>query len=103
MKSYSIILLKDSSKGVHQYHLGGKFIFFLLLLFLTGAVSLSWIYFDQYLKIANQRQLLEKQELAKSAYQKQIDNDLLEIFVSAKLYSLVQYPSQAFLFPVWKR
>ena len=73
MKSYSIILLKDSSKGVLQYHLGGKFIFFLLLLFLTGAASLSWIYFDQYLKIANQRQLLEKQELAKSAYQKQID------------------------------
>ena len=73
MKSYSIILLKDSSKGVHQYHLGGKFIFFLLLLFLTGAASLSWIYLDQYLKIANQRQLLEKQELAKSAYQKQID------------------------------
>ena len=73
MKSYSIILLKDSSKGVLQYHLGGKFIFSLLLLFLTGAVSLSWIYFDQYLKIANQRQLLEKQELAKSAYQKQID------------------------------
>ncbi len=73
MKSYSIILLKDSSKGVHQYHLGRKFIFFLLLLFLTGATSLSWIYFDQYLKIANQRQLLEKQELAKSAYQKQID------------------------------
>ena len=73
MKSYSIILLKDSSKGVHQYHLGGKFIFSLLLLFLTGAASLSWIYFDQYLKIANQRQLLEKQELAKSAYQKQID------------------------------
>ena len=73
MKSYSIILLKDSSKGVHQYHLGGKFIFFLVFLFLTGAASLSWIYFDQYLKIANQRQLLEKQELAKSAYQKQID------------------------------
>ena len=73
MKSYSIILLKDSSKGVLQYHLGGKFIFSLLLLFLTGAASLSWIYFDQYLKIANQRQLLEKQELAKSAYQKQID------------------------------
>ena len=73
MKSYSIILLKDSSKGVHQYHLGGKFIYFLLLLFLTGVASLSWIYFDQYLKIANQRQLLEKQELAKSAYQKQID------------------------------
>ncbi|MDC0229941.1 M23 family metallopeptidase [Deltaproteobacteria bacterium] len=73
MKSYSIILLKDSSKGVHQYHLGGKFIFFMLLLVLTGAASLSWIYFDQYLKIANQRQLLEKQELAKSAYQKQID------------------------------
>ena len=73
MKSYSIILLKDSSKGVLQYHLGGKFIFFLLLLFLTGTASLSWIYFDQYLKITNQRQLLEKQELAKSAYQKQID------------------------------
>ena len=73
MKSYSIILLKDSSKGVHQYHLRGKFIFFLLLLFLTGAASLSWIYLDQYLKIANQRQLLEKQELAKSAFQKQID------------------------------
>ncbi len=73
MKSYSIILLKESSKGVHQYHLGGKLIFFLLLLFFTGAASLSWIYFDQYLRIANQRQLLEKQELAKSAYQKQID------------------------------
>ena len=73
MKSYSIILLKDSSKGVLQYHLGGKFIFFLLLLFFTGTASLSWIYFDQYLKITNQRQLLEKQELAKSAYQKQID------------------------------
>ena len=73
MKSYSIILLKDSSKGVHQYHLGGKFIFFLLLLFLSGTASLGWIYFDQYLKIASQRQLLEKQELAKSAYQKQID------------------------------
>ena len=73
MKSYSIILLKDSSKGVLQYHLGGKFIFFLLLLFLTGTASLSWIYFDQYLKITNQRQLLEKQELAKSSYQKQID------------------------------
>ena len=73
MKNYSIILLKDSSKGVLQYHLGGKFIFFLLLLFLTGTASLSWIYFDQYLKIANQRQLLEKQELAKTAYQKQID------------------------------
>ena len=73
MKSYSIILLKDSYKGVHQYHFGGKLIFFLLLLFLTGAASLSWIYFEQYLKIADQRQLLEKQELAKSAYQKQID------------------------------
>jgi len=73
MKSYSIILLKDSNKGVLQYHLGGKFIFFLLLLFLSGAASLGWIYFDQYLKIASQRQLLEKQELAKSAYQKQID------------------------------
>ena len=73
MKSYSIILLKDSSKGVLQYHLGGKFIFFLLLLLLTGVASLSWIYFEQYLKIADQRQLLEKQELAKSAYQKQID------------------------------
>ena len=73
MKSYSIILLKESSKGVHQYHLGRKLISFLLLLFFTGAASLSWIYFDQYLKIADQRQLLEKQELAKSAYQKQID------------------------------
>ena len=73
MKNYSIILLKEGSKGVHQYHFGGKFIFFLLLLFLTAAVTLSWIYFDQYLKIVNQRQLLEKQEFAKSAYQKQID------------------------------
>ena len=73
MKSYSIILLKDSSKGVLQYHLGGKFIFFMLLLLLTGVASLSWVYFDQYLKITNQRQLLEKQELAKSVYQKQID------------------------------
>jgi hypothetical protein len=35
--------------------------------------------------------------------EKQIDNDLLEIFVSAKLYSLVQHPSQTFLFPVWKQ
>ena len=34
---------------------------------------------------------------------KQIDNDLLEIFVSAKLYSLVLHPSQTFLFPVWKQ
>ena len=34
--------------------------------------------------------------------EKQIDNDLLEIFVSAKLYSLVRKPSQTFLFPVWK-
>jgi len=34
--------------------------------------------------------------------EKQIDNDLLEIFVSAKMYSLVQHPSQTFLFPVWK-
>jgi len=73
MKNYSIILLKDSSNGVHQYHFGGKFIFFLLVLFLIGAASLSWIYFDQYLKISNQQQLLEKQELAKTAYQKQID------------------------------
>ena len=70
MKNYSIILLKDSSNGVHQYHFGGKFIFFLLVLFLIGAASLSWIYFDQYLKISNQQQLLEKQELAKTAYQK---------------------------------
>ena len=73
MKSYSIILLKDSSKGVHQYHFGGKFIFFILLLFITAAATLSWIYFDQNMKIMNQRQLLEKQELAKTAYQKQID------------------------------
>ena len=73
MKSYSIILLKNSNKGVLQYHFGGKFIFFLLLLFLTTTATLSWIYFDQYLKITNQRQLLEKQELAKTAYQKQID------------------------------
>ena len=58
---------------MHQYHFGGKFIFFLLVLFLIGAASLSWIYFDQYLKISNQQQLLEKQELAKTAYQKQID------------------------------
>ena len=35
--------------------------------------------------------------------EKQIDNDLLEIFVSAKLYSLVQHPSQTCLFPVWKQ
>ena len=35
--------------------------------------------------------------------EKQIDNDLLEIFVSAKLYSLVKHPSQTFLFPVWKQ
>ena len=35
--------------------------------------------------------------------EKQIDNDLLEIFVSAKLYSLVQHPSQTFLFPVLKQ
>ena len=35
--------------------------------------------------------------------EKQIDNDLLKIFVSAKLYSLVQHPSQTFLFPVWKQ
>jgi len=34
--------------------------------------------------------------------EKQIDNDLLEIFVSAKLHSLVQHPSQTFLFPEWK-
>ena len=73
MKNYSILLLKDSSTGVHQYHFGGRFIFFLLVLFLIGAASLSWIYFDQYLKISNQQQLLEKQELAKTAYQKQID------------------------------
>ena len=73
MKNYSIILLKDSSNDVHQYHFGGKFIFLLLVLFLIGAASLSWIYFDQYLKISNQQQLLEKQELAKTAYQKQID------------------------------
>ena len=31
---------------------------------------------------------------------KKIDNDLLEIFVLAKLYSLVQNSSQTFLFPV---
>ena len=73
MKSYSIILLKNSNRGVLQYHFGGKFIFFLLILFLTTTATLSWIYFDQYLKIANQRQLLEKQELAKTVYQKQID------------------------------
>jgi len=30
----------------------------------------------------------------------QIDNELLEKFVSAKLYSLVRHPSQTFLFPV---
>ena len=35
--------------------------------------------------------------------EKQIDNDLLEIFVTAKLYSLVKHPSQTFLFPVWKQ
>ena len=74
MKNYSILLLKDSSTGVRQYHFGGRFIFFLLVLFLIGAASLSWIYFDQYLKISNQQQLLEKQELAKTAYQKQIDH-----------------------------
>ena len=73
MKSYSIILLKDSSEGVRQYHFGGKLIFFLILLFLTAAATLSSIYFDQNLRIANQRQLLEKQELAKTEYQKQID------------------------------
>ena len=73
MKNYSILLLKDSSTGVQQYYFGGKFIFFLLVLFLIGAASLSWIYFDQYLKISNQQQLLEKQELAKTTYQKQID------------------------------
>ena len=73
MKSYSIILLKDSSKGVRQYHFGGKLIFFLILLFLTATASLSSIYFDQYMRIADQRQLLEKQELAKTEYQKQID------------------------------
>ena len=73
MKNYSIILLKESSKGVHQYHFGAKFIFSLLLLFLSATATLSWIYFDQFMKIADQRQLLEKQELAKTAYQKQID------------------------------
>tara|TARA_B100001079_G_scaffold252729_1_gene246079 strand:- start:786 stop:1025 length:240 start_codon:yes stop_codon:yes gene_type:complete len=35
--------------------------------------------------------------------EKQIDNDLLEIFVSAILYSLVRKPSQTFLSPVWKQ
>jgi len=34
--------------------------------------------------------------------EKQIDNDLLEIFVSAKLPSLVQHPSPAFLFTLKK-
>ena len=34
--------------------------------------------------------------------EKQIDNDLLEIFVSAKLHSHVKQSSQNFLFPVWK-
>ena len=38
-----------------------------------------------------------------SVKEKQIDIDLLDIFVSAKLYSLVQHPSQTFLFPVWKQ
>ncbi len=73
MKSYSIILLKDSNKGVRQYHFGGKLIFFLILLFLIATATLSSIYFDQYLRIANQRQLLEKQELVKTEYQKQIN------------------------------
>ena len=73
MKSYSIILLKNSNKGVLQYHFGGRFIFFLFLLLFTASATLIWIYFDQYLKITNQRQLLEKQELAKTSYQKQID------------------------------
>jgi len=35
--------------------------------------------------------------------EKQINNDLLEILISAKLYSLAQHPSQTFLFPVWKQ
>ncbi len=73
MKNYSLILLKESSHGVHQYHWGSKFIFFLLLLFFTATTTLCWIYFDQYQQIVTQRQLLEKQELAKNAYQKQID------------------------------
>ena len=73
MKNYSLILLKESSHGVHQYHWGSKFIFFLLLLFFTATTSLGWIYFDQYQQILTQRQLLEKQELAKNTYQKQID------------------------------
>ena len=73
MKSYSIILLKGSNRGVHQYHFGSVFIFFLLLLFFTGATTLGWIYFDQNKRISNQRQLLEKQELSKTTFQKQID------------------------------
>ena len=73
MKNYSLILLKESSHGVHQYHWGSKFIFFLLILFFTATSTIGWIYFDQYQQIETQRQLLEKQELAKNAYQKQID------------------------------
>ena len=35
--------------------------------------------------------------------EKQIDNDLLEIIVLAKMYSLLQHPSQILLFPEWKQ
>jgi murein DD-endopeptidase MepM/ murein hydrolase activator NlpD len=73
MKSFSILLLKDSNTGVHQYHFGAKLIFSLLAIFLFGAASLSWLYYDQFQTISNQYQLLEKQEMDKTAYQKQID------------------------------
>ena len=35
--------------------------------------------------------------------EKQINNDLLETIVSAKLNSPLQHASQTFIFPVWKQ
>jgi len=73
MSNFSILLLKDSDVGVSQYHFGKKLLFFLLMLLMLGAAALAWKFFEQHQTIANQNQLLEKQEKSQVAYQQRID------------------------------
>jgi len=110
MSNFSILLLKDSDVGVSQYHFGKKLLFFLLMLLMLGAAALAWKFFEQHQTIANQNQLLEKQEKSQVAYQQRIDlydgresritflEDYVEELKQAEQNSNVMYKKHTALF-----
>ncbi len=73
MSNFSIILLKENDSGVGQYHFGKKLLYFLFILFILGAATLGWKFFEQYQTIGKMGQLIEKQEKNEIAFQQRID------------------------------